>query len=468
MSWQMGATYLALKAVARFRRRYSLMVLILAAGLAVYLLAASLAAAGTEQLAARSPLALPAPVVARLPHAIEPVIGFVQTELGEAPLYGEPVSVLSPTATGSLWHPGPGDAVRRAEPALGLDSFSPLGRTTVLFLVPGGEAVTFLTVTAGRLPRTASEVVLPEEKARLAGIGVGDSFPVVLRYPWNVNTRHELQVVGLLRSSSLLTDVPVSAFTGGEITFGPLKGASLLTGTPAGPEWNKLAATQSQPNAAPVYANLVFAFPAPGRSVPEVERWLEDQIPVLGYWSAETPAFASARIAGEILAPVTGVMFLVFGLTGLGLFAVLLLGFLERRREIAVYKALGVDGKALGLMLWLEMGVVWLSGLLGGFGLAEVLSRITRESAVGASLVRAAGAALGLHLDLWTGGPVDFKPATLAAGALASAAVVCLATVFPLTLALVANVSELARGGRLFLFRHRVTSRRTFGGVPAR
>lgn len=171
MSWQMGATYLALKAVARFRRRYSLMVLILAAGLAVYLLAASLAAAGTEQLAARSPLALPAPVVARLPHAIEPAIGFVQTELGEAPIYGEPVSVLSPTATGSLWHPGPGDAVRRAEPALGLDSFSPLGRTTVLFLVPGGEAVTFLTVTAGRLPRTASEVVLPEEKARLAGIG---------------------------------------------------------------------------------------------------------------------------------------------------------------------------------------------------------------------------------------------------------------------------------------------------------
>ncbi|RJQ09127.1 MAG: ABC transporter permease [Bacillota bacterium] len=460
-----GAAFLALRTIGRQWRRYLLMALTVAAGLAVYFVGASLTAMGRDELVSRKPLDLPAPVVARVSHLFRPTIGWRQTPERRIPIFGEAIPVTDPGVVSRL-RPDDGTPVRHAEPGLALDALTATGAVKILFLVPGGEAMASLEFMAGRPPSEPLEVALPEELAAHAGLEVGDTFHATVNYPWSAKASRSFRISGLFRPRSFLTDGPVAAYVGGETTYGPLEGVALLTGR-RDPTKLAVAEDQGGPDADPYYANLLFLYPSQGATVAAVESWLNRVVPPLGFWSTATPRLLSGRMARDVVAPVTGVMLLVFMFTGAGVFATALLSFLERRRELAVYKAIGLDARALASVLWLEMVVVWLLALVAGVLLAELMSGLTATTRAGEVLVRLAATVLGLDVDLWSGRPVALDPAAVLAGAAASAAVLVLAASVPLALASRANVSQLLQGGRTFLFHRRVvaTGRAKLGGT---
>jgi len=431
-NWLAPSAHLALQTLARRWRRYALTTFTMALSLAVYFLGSAYTGAGREWMVPSWELDLPAPFVAR---------------------------------TGSSWLPDPvfspwsvdNGPVDRVEAALSLDALTPLGRTGILFLAPGGETAVSLEIIAGRPPDGPAEMALPEELALAAGLEVGDRLTTVVFYSWNVPARRDFLVVGLFCPQSFVTARPVAAYVGGETTLGPFTGRGLLTGELGDPRFFGTIEEQSRPGARPAVTNLLFVYPSPGASPDQVEEWLVARAAPTALWSTRTPAIRLERMASEITLPAAGVMFFVFWVAGIGVFATTLLGFLERKREFAVYKAVGMDGRALAATLWFEVAGMWLVSLTGGLLTAGLVVRAAGTGAFAATLARVASAAFGLDPGFLAGRTLTLSGRHIVNGGLISGVVFVLAAAFPLALALRASVNDLIRGGRLFLVRHRLT-----------
>ena len=154
----------------------------------------------------------------------------------------------------------------------------------------------------------------------------------------------------------------------------------------------------------------------------------------------EPVAVRLVHLAREAYSSESAAMSFGFGLTGAAVFAVLLVGFVERRREIAVYKLVGFSGLACTRVLVLELGVAVLAALAAA-GPAYYL--------IAQRLVAGAGSDLG---------PLVLVVPFLGS-ALRTVAVTLLGSLYPMTLALVAHPNQLLAGQRIYLVRRKSTLR---------
>ncbi len=150
--------------------------------------------------------------------------------------------------------------------------------------------------------------------------------------------------------------------------------------------------------------------------------WMSTVFPQHTLLSAYTPRTLGQRIIADMYQPGKQVLAMVYLFMGIGVLSIALITFLERRRELAVLKTLGVSNRQTALVLGSEQA---LSGVLG--------------LGVGYAVIRVLGQRLSWMSQL--------DPATLRGlllqGTVLTIAVLALSAWFPTLTAKVATVNQL-------------------------
>ena len=232
------------------------------------------------------------------------------------------------------------------------EAYTSVGRRRVVGFDRSGLGV--LTLVAGELPRVPTapaamaEVLLPQSVASAAGIEVGSTMTVALDTDGTWRER-QFRVSGLFQGDDFL-DGPVARREAlGPLGMGPGdNGALAALGSDAVPE---------------AVAKQVRGILGDGSAT---------------ILTAEYPAgLAGSRLA-QAFSPGNLAVFMVFAFSGLGVMNILLLSFLQRKRQMGVLKALGMDDVDLRQMFFGEglyvaaagaiLGVVLTAALVAAFG----------------------------------------------------------------------------------------------------
>lgn len=299
----------------------------------------------------------------------------------------------------------------------------------------------------GRWPFEEDEVALPERMAAGLGIRAGDTVELALG-----ETARTLsyRVTGVFRPevpaqlSPGTRQVPASARLDSTADW-PL----LNLRTPGG----AAAGSKSGGSGLPEYRltpNGAWVMVAEDRAGALEQRMLSHHVrehpsqPAAVRFGSVLPLFERPR-TGPDLGLLLGVRIFATGrralaasflFVGIGVFVILLIAFIERRRELAVLKTVGMNNNMVLTMVLMELGAVAGLALAAGSGLAL---------AVGTHVARA----------------VEYvPPPTLGAWLWAfghTATVLALATVLPLSMMQLATVQQLLQNQRLYLVRKKVT-----------
>jgi putative ABC transport system permease protein len=144
----------------------------------------------------------------------------------------------------------------------------------------------------------------------------------------------------------------------------------------------------------------------------------------------DTPRVLAGDLSRRAWSPVLTVMGLVVTLAGAGLFNLMLISFLRRKRHLGMLRALGMDSSELGLLLILEAGLMSALGLFAGWGLA---------------------AALIWQLNRFHEPALHLVPGAFAVSAVLAAGILVLGSFIPVTLSRRATVDQLLYNRRVYL-----------------
>lgn len=189
------------------------------------------------------------------------------------------------------------------------------------------------------------EVLIPSWAAELSGLAVGQGF--VLSPPRVPTAGSALRIAGVHQTAD------------------DLLGHCAFTLLPeAGPAPNALFVWMATPEAAaPLAWNLEQEYVRPGRPV---VRTMDDPVIL----TAGLPDRMARSVLAQTYLPGAGVMMLVFGFCGIGLFTTVSLGFMDRRRSIAILKTVGMESAGVVTMLAVEQGLVAVAGTVLGSAIA--------------------------------------------------------------------------------------------------
>ncbi len=103
--------------------------------------------------------------------------------------------------------------------------------------------------------------------------------------------------------------------------------------------------------------------------------WMETVFPQATLLSANTPRTLGQRIVADMYQPGRQVLAMVYLFMGIGVLSITLITFLERRRELAVLKTLGVSNGQTALVLGFEQALSGVLGLGVGYALIKVIGQ---------------------------------------------------------------------------------------------
>lgn len=296
------------------------------------------------------------------------------------------------------------------EEAVGLVVDSSIGELDLLGIQEGSA---FFRIEAadieGRLPSQPGEIALPQQVARSAQLQVGDA--VQLSYNDQFLRRYlELELVGTYRDDF---DLPPALVQ--------IEDAMALQAEP-------------QPNRYLVNYNRNTDELNDENALSFLVEWMASAYPSAMLISDVSPHLLAQSLLSRILSPGNGILLLIFVFMGIGILTVALMTFLERRREIAALKSVGVSDNQMVALLGLEYGYGAFTGILAGMLIVLVLK----------------------SQMAWLQGAAWSSLFTLAAQALANTAVVMvIALAFPLMTARVATVNQLLFARTIPLFKTR-------------
>lgn len=261
----------------------------------------------------------------------------------------------------------------------------------------------------------ANEVLAPPALASRIGVSAGDE--VTLIPPQATAGAFALTLSGLHGAAD------------------DMLGACLVTLlSPTGPRPNSLLVwTRTAAAARSIASVLEVEYGGPSR--PFIRR-MDDPAVLL----AGTPASLSGQVLSQTYMPGVSALGLVLVFCGIGLFCITSLSFMERRRDLAILKTIGLESRGLVTLLLIEQGLTALSGIFLGTLLALGL------------LARLGG--------LFPGSAV-LPALTVVKGTFVGAAVLGGAVILPAALARAATVNQLLYNLPVSLYRQRV------GGDPA-
>lgn len=254
-----------------------------------------------------------------------------------------------------------------------VEVYTPLGMRKILALdagsfdpqpiegvsTPSVGTATLLDVQEGTLPNHAGEVILPVDLARGAGVGVGDEFTVRWQDPNGQLHPHTYVVSGLYDADDPVLSEPITRLQqGGLFAF------------------DQVAARQGE------YARMAGNLLLVSSGSPErLARRLPDRLTRVRTVTAQH----GQELAGGLLSGVfsTGqvLILLVLVFSALGVLNALLLTFLERQRELGIFKAMGTLNDEVRIMLLQEGFLTAACGIIAGlvmsWGAVTLLNRYT-------------------------------------------------------------------------------------------
>lgn len=240
--------------------------------------------------------------------------------------------------------------VERAVPVVTVDVGGPWGRLPLVGLPYGDDVWDRLALAEGRLPGPG-EVLVPD----VAGFPQPGAEAQVLYVGGPRSVSATLRVVGVYQAANMPAPWPLTAS-------------------------ETLTALGAQPNMAWVTLS------DPGRGA-DALRGIGRPLSVLAH---DTPARLASRVVSDVYRPFRTVILMVFVLSGLGVLNIMLLGFLERKKSLGIFKACGLQSMEMMLLLLLEAVATATVGILVGASGGILLVHALRERA-GASLVLAPG-----------------------------------------------------------------------------
>ncbi|HAI21478.1 MAG TPA: hypothetical protein DCM14_06265 [Clostridiales bacterium UBA8153] len=330
----------------------------------------------------------------------------------------------------AVWHRGTISVISGALTPV----FTPVGRLEALALDWAQLTARYpdsLTVN-GRLPVAPGEVALPEDLAAASGLSVGQPFlmsgdPTLER--WSA-----VAVVGTFQVNPA-----------GQVPLAVLDRPLLAP-------WEGLV-----PNIGVIYAWTVPPARLRAINVAVTSRQLAIQLrnvyreafptSTAGFWGWESlPVFISAdwerlvttSLSRDIYQGGGQVLGAGYAFVALGIYSVLVIALMSRRRELAINKTIGLSPRQLVFVFGMEVAVVSLASFTLGTAAVWVLGRRVAE-------------AMGLTAQVELG--VLFQ--TLAT----MGALVAMASAIPLAMAAAATVNQLLYGQKIYLFKRRVVLR---------
>lgn len=432
MNWFMNfknARSLATHNLKRHKARTAVMAVILALVIAAYLVVMPIMEALARDASAKTAdLDIPCDLALVIGHAI------VYSQPNTADPTKSQVMTLCPAATDRRL---PWDSLKGFESVEFVTiekAYTSLGTMDVLHGCPDAKWFTScVSIDAGRQPKAADEVIIPAWYAQQSGLERGDTLGIdYARTPLHQFERAEYTVVGVFSTSFLLADAP--------IVYQPARhqhhlsdmneyktrgtGARLLALFDLGGQTPKI------PN---VRKTLTDAFVDAGRLVAPEARY---RIDIITGFTRETPALMARALAQDVQMPALNALFLAFVFVAVGLFTVMLMSFLERKRDIAIMKTVGITNDEVASVVMVETIVVAALGITLGFGLSFLLVRSFSGSALAPVLA--------------------FRWSYAVKASVIGVVVIGLAALFPVSLARLATVNQLLFDQKIYLFHKKV------------
>ena len=103
--------------------------------------------------------------------------------------------------------------------------------------------------------------------------------------------------------------------------------------------------------------------------------WLANAYPNAHIVSNNAAGVMASSLLTKILSPGSNMQIMIFTFMGIGILTISLMTFLERRREIAALKSIGISNLQTISLLLLEYTGSLVTGLLSGYGIVYALSR---------------------------------------------------------------------------------------------
>jgi hypothetical protein len=314
-----------------------------------------------------------------------------------------------------------------------------------LLSVPGGDALwTQLKLTHGRKPDSFDEIALPSTIAWSLGLKPGSEVPYSTPDPLTGRKLSgKLRVSGIYAQGDFTLAGAIGwlpdSYAGHDIRDVPPEARKLSDIEPNGyslalrPRISSVTFIQhlteggtSGSGGGPGIRGGHMAYSAEtdgpaffaGERYPVARTWCEESI---------VQSLADTARMGE----ATGAVVLSLAFVGIAVLTIFLLTFLDRRREVAILKAIGLCGYDVAWSFALEMVCVGTLGVVSGTLMAVALFAL-----IGWSL----------------------SPAVLSTAVLGTAAVLVVASALPVRLAGAATVSELLGGRSIRISRRRIVA----------
>ena len=224
-----------------------------------------------------------------------------------------------------------------------LDALSQGGRMPLVGLDPKAKSLERMgNAVWGRMPARPGEMAVPDA---LGITGPAEGFMVTRTGPSGELLQRAFNIVGAYRPLSAVATCLVAIDVDARV---------LDAGR--------------QPNA-------LFGFVDEGTAMRDLEIRTQRVLPEARIYSPVSPGTQVASLVSRVLSPANVATSFVFGLGGLGMFNLQLLSFLRRKREIGILRALGMDAREAGVLLFMEGFVLAIAGTALGSIVAHLVIR---------------------------------------------------------------------------------------------
>ena len=191
----------------------------------------------------------------------------------------------------------------------------------------------------GYLPQNDNEITLPLKLSEEMGLSIDDSLTVAAwqRHPVQTNLHtKDFKIVGIYQGFDL------------QPALTTISAAQSLTGSP---EANRFLVNHR--GGAIKQSDLI--------------KWLRRAYPQAIFIYPQLPQDMSARLLEQIFQPGLSVLVLISVFVIIGILTIAITSFLERRKEFAAFKSIGLSNDQIRNMLIIEYALAELGGLICGF-----------------------------------------------------------------------------------------------------
>jgi ABC-type lipoprotein release transport system permease subunit len=224
-----------------------------------------------------------------------------------------------------------------SEEAVAISAFTPMGKQELMGIQKDSYFYKKSTeLVEGHWLSTSGELVLPIEYAERYQLHIGDKMPIYTVFTEGLQLKSEFTIVGLFEPDYQLAQPLILKQDALKLMLKP------------------------QPN------RFMIEYDRSEAELIHLVEWMKTAYPKGTFLYSTVTYEMGTNLLQQIFQPGQWLLVLIFMFMGIGILTVSLITFLERRRELAVMKSIGVSNVQIVYALALEQGTAGIIGVLTG------------------------------------------------------------------------------------------------------